>query len=109
MLAEKVLWAIERNLDRSLTLAELADACGVSHFHLAHALGQATGFSVMQYVRARQRPSRWLAATRPTFSASRLIRATGRMRPSRAPCALSSAQPRKRSARPKCGESRHGQ
>jgi AraC family transcriptional regulator len=54
MLAEKVLWAIERNLDRSLTLAELADACGVSHFHLAHAFGQATGFSVMQYVRARR-------------------------------------------------------
>jgi AraC family transcriptional regulator len=54
MLAEKVLWAIERNLDRPLTLAELADACGVSHFHLAHAFGQATGLSVMQYVRARR-------------------------------------------------------
>jgi AraC family transcriptional regulator len=54
MLAENVLWAIERNLDRPLTLAELADACGVSHFHLAHAFGRATGFSVMQYVRARR-------------------------------------------------------
>ena len=54
MLAERVLWAIERNLDRPLTLAELADACGVSRFHLAHAFGQATGFSVMQYVRARR-------------------------------------------------------
>ena len=54
MLAERVLWAIERNLDRSLTLAELADACGVSHFHLAHAFGQASGFSVMQYARARR-------------------------------------------------------
>jgi AraC family transcriptional regulator len=54
MLAEKVLWAIERNLDRPLTLAEIADACGVSHFHLAHAFGQATGISVMQYVRARR-------------------------------------------------------
>jgi AraC family transcriptional regulator len=54
MLAERVLWAIERNLDRPLTLAELADACGVLRFHLAHAFGQATGFSVMQYVRARR-------------------------------------------------------
>jgi len=54
MLAENVLWAIERNLDRALTLAELADACGVSHFHLAHAFGRATGFSVMHYVRARR-------------------------------------------------------
>ena len=54
MLAEKVLWAIERNLDRPLTLAEVADACGVSHFHLAHAFGRATGLSVMQYVRARR-------------------------------------------------------
>jgi AraC family transcriptional regulator len=54
MLAENVLWAIERNLDRPLTLAGLADACGVSHFHLAHAFGRATGFSVMHYVRARR-------------------------------------------------------
>src|ERR1700739_169676 len=56
MLAERVLWAIERNFDRPLTLAELADACGVSHFHLAHAFGRATGVSVMQYVGARRRP-----------------------------------------------------
>jgi AraC family transcriptional regulator len=54
MLVEKALWTIERNLDRALTLAELADACGASHFHLAHAFGQATGISVMQYVRARR-------------------------------------------------------
>jgi AraC family transcriptional regulator len=54
MLAANVLWAIERNLDRPLTLAELAAACGVSHFHLAHAFGRATGYSVMHYVRARR-------------------------------------------------------
>ena len=54
MLAEHVVWAIERNLDRPLTLAELADACGVSRFHLAHAFGRATGLSVMHYVRARR-------------------------------------------------------
>ena len=44
MLAEHVVWAIERNLDRPITLADLADACGVSRFHLAHAFGRATGF-----------------------------------------------------------------
>ncbi len=54
MLTNKALWAIERHLDRPLTLSDLADACGVSQFHLAHAFGQATGFSVMQYVRARR-------------------------------------------------------
>jgi AraC family transcriptional regulator len=54
MLTNKALWTIERNLDRSLTLGELADACGVSPFHLAHAFGEATGFSVMQYVRGRR-------------------------------------------------------
>jgi AraC family transcriptional regulator len=54
MLTNKALWTIERNLDRSLTLRELADACGVSPFHLAHAFGEATGFSVMQYVRGRR-------------------------------------------------------
>jgi AraC family transcriptional regulator len=78
MLAEHVVWAIERNLDRPLTLAELADACGVSRFHLAHAFGRATGLSVMHYVRAR-----------------RLSEAAR----SHALFAPSSAPPRKRSAR----------
>ena len=54
MLTNKALWTIERNLDRPLTLGELADACGVSPFRLAHAFGQTTGFSVMQYVRGRR-------------------------------------------------------
>jgi AraC family transcriptional regulator len=54
MLTNKALFAIERNLERPLTLNGLAEACGVSPFHLAHAFGEATGFSVMQYVRARR-------------------------------------------------------
>jgi AraC family transcriptional regulator len=33
---------------------DLAHACGVSQFHLAHAFGEATGLSVMQYVRGRR-------------------------------------------------------
>jgi AraC family transcriptional regulator len=54
VLTNKALWAIERNLDGPLTLRELADACGASPFHLAHAFGEATGLSVMQYVRGRR-------------------------------------------------------
>ena len=54
MLTNKALWTIERHLDQSLTLNDLARACGVSQFHLAHAFGQATGFPVMQYVRGRR-------------------------------------------------------
>ena len=54
MLTNKALFAIERNLERPLTLNAVAEACGVSPFHLAHAFGEATGFSVMQYVRGRR-------------------------------------------------------
>jgi AraC family transcriptional regulator len=54
MLANRALWVIERHLGRPLTLAEIADACGVSKYHLAHALGASTGLSVMQYVRGRR-------------------------------------------------------
>jgi len=41
-LANKALWVIERNLDRPLTLAGIADSCGVSRYHLAHAFGETT-------------------------------------------------------------------
>jgi AraC family transcriptional regulator len=50
----KALWIIERNLGNDLTLRGLADATGVSAFHLAHAFGAATGRSVMNYVRGRR-------------------------------------------------------
>jgi AraC family transcriptional regulator len=53
-LTNKALWMIERNLDRALTLGEVAEACGVSRYHLAHAFGAGTGLSVMQYVRGRR-------------------------------------------------------
>jgi len=53
-LTNKALWVIERNLERSLTLADLADACGVSRYHLAHAFGAATGIPLMQYIRKRR-------------------------------------------------------
>lgn len=50
----KALWVIERNLRSNLSLDDLAGACGVSRFHLAHAFGQTLGQSVMDFVRGRR-------------------------------------------------------
>jgi AraC family transcriptional regulator len=66
-LTAKALWVIERNLDRPLTLGEIAAACGVSPHHLAHAFGRTAGQAVMQYVRRRRlaAAARALAAGAP--------------------------------------------
>ncbi|HUO93702.1 MAG TPA: AraC family transcriptional regulator [Rhizomicrobium sp.] len=53
-LTNKALWIIERNLHRDLSLASIAEAAGVSRYHLAHAFGTATGRSVMEYARGRR-------------------------------------------------------
>jgi AraC family transcriptional regulator len=53
-LTNKVLWIIEWNLNRDLTLGAIAEAAGVSRYHLAHAFGSATGCSVMEYARGRR-------------------------------------------------------
>jgi AraC family transcriptional regulator len=53
-LTRKALWIIERNLTRLQTLTDVADACEVSRYHLAHAFGEATGLPVMQYLRGRR-------------------------------------------------------
>ncbi|HKD22374.1 MAG TPA: AraC family transcriptional regulator [Rhizomicrobium sp.] len=53
-LTNKALWVIERNLNRELTLAGIAEGCEVSRYHLAHAFGSATGRSVMEYARGRR-------------------------------------------------------
>ena len=53
-LTNKALFIIERNLTSSLTLASIAENCEASRFHLAHAFGESTGLSVMDYVRARR-------------------------------------------------------
>ncbi|HXQ16814.1 MAG TPA: AraC family transcriptional regulator [Caulobacteraceae bacterium] len=53
-LAKRALWVIERQLGRPLSLATVASSCGVTRHHLAHAFGEATGYSVMEYVRARR-------------------------------------------------------
>ncbi len=53
-IAQKALWIIERNSNRDLTLTGVAEACGVSRSHLAHAFGAATGQSAMRYLRGRR-------------------------------------------------------
>jgi|SRR5476651_477370 len=53
-LANRALWTIDRNLTTELSLGGVAEACGVSRYHLAHAFGDSTGMSVMEYVRARR-------------------------------------------------------
>ena len=53
-LANRALWTIDRNLTGDLTLARVAENCGVSRYHLAHAFGETTGMSVMEYVRSRR-------------------------------------------------------
>jgi AraC family transcriptional regulator len=50
----KALFVIERNHNRDLTLEDIATACGVTRYHLAHAFGQTTNLSVMQYMRGRR-------------------------------------------------------
>ena len=53
-LTNKALFVVERNLHSNLRLDEIAASCGVSRFHLSHAFGEATGMSVVEYVRGRR-------------------------------------------------------
>jgi AraC family transcriptional regulator len=50
----KALWYVESFLACERSLDDLARAAGVSRFHLTRAFGNATGKSVMRYVRARR-------------------------------------------------------
>ena len=52
--AAKAIFIVERNLGLNLSLGWLAEQCNVSRFHLVRAFGEATGFSLMEYVRARR-------------------------------------------------------
>src|SRR5271167_3545576 len=65
--AQKALWFIESHLARPMTLDEISAVAEVSRFHLVRAFGEATGFSVMRYVRARRltEAARALAAGAP--------------------------------------------
>jgi len=65
--AQKALWFIESRLAEPMTLDEISAVAEVSRFHLVRAFGEATGFSVMRYVRARRltEAARALAAGAP--------------------------------------------
>ena len=65
--AQKALWFIESHLAEPITLDEISAVAEVSRFHLVRAFGEATGLSVMRYVRARRlsQAARALAAGAP--------------------------------------------
>ncbi len=50
----KALWFIESHLAEDIALADVAAVAGLSRFHLVRAFGDATGHSVMRYVRGRR-------------------------------------------------------
>lgn len=50
----RALWFIEAHLGADASLADIADASGVSRYQLLRAFGSATGHSVMRYVRGRR-------------------------------------------------------
>jgi AraC family transcriptional regulator len=52
--AAKALWHIEGHLRGDLSLAAVADAAGVSRFHLSRAFAVTTGQSLSCYIRARR-------------------------------------------------------
>ena len=68
--AQKALWYVESHLAEPLTLDEIAAVGGVSRFHLVRAFAEATGMSVMRYVRARRltKAARALAPGRARYS-----------------------------------------
>jgi AraC family transcriptional regulator len=53
-ITQQALWILERNLTQSLNLDEVAKACGVTHFHLAHAFARRTGQPLVRYLRTRR-------------------------------------------------------
>ncbi|WP_119300504.1 AraC family transcriptional regulator [Dongia deserti] len=50
----KALWFIESHFSGEMTLDDVAGVAGVSRYHLTRAFGDATGHSVMRYMRARR-------------------------------------------------------
>jgi AraC family transcriptional regulator len=52
--AIETLWYLESHLNEDLSLDTVADAVGISRFHLSRAFALVTGHSVSEYVRARR-------------------------------------------------------
>ena len=53
-LTQQALWIVERNSTKPLTLDDVAKACDVTRFHLAHAFVRRTGQPLVKYLRARR-------------------------------------------------------
>lgn len=53
-LVGKALWLIENRFGQAISLDEVAEASGVSRFHLSRVFGIATGCTVMGYIRRRR-------------------------------------------------------
>ena len=51
---EKALWFIENNLESEISMDEIAQAAGVTRFHLSRQFSMSTGLSIMRYARARR-------------------------------------------------------
>jgi len=50
----KALWFIESHFAGDISLADIAEVAGVSRYHVTRAFGDATGHSVMRYMRGRR-------------------------------------------------------
>jgi AraC family transcriptional regulator len=50
----KALWFIESHFAEAISLDDIAAIAGVSRYHVTRAFGEATGLSVMRYVRGRR-------------------------------------------------------
>ena len=50
----RALWFVESHFASMTTLDEIANVAGVSRYHLTRAFGDATGQSLMRYVRGRR-------------------------------------------------------
>jgi AraC family transcriptional regulator len=68
---DKALWFIESHFTEELTLDDVADAGGVSRYHMSRVFGIATGWPVIRYVRGRRltEAARTLAAGAPDILA----------------------------------------
>jgi len=67
----KALWYIESHINAELSLESIADAAGVSRFHLSRAFAESTGASLAGYMRARRlsEAAKLLAAGAPDILA----------------------------------------
>lgn len=75
----KALWFLESHLGGEINLDDVADACGVSRFHLSRAFSATLGRSIIRYLRARRlsEAARALASGAPDILAVALAAGYG--------------------------------